>query len=116
MTNERYDLVVRGGTVYDGSGGVGFRADVGVRGDRMAEVGQIAAKGAVEIDATGLAVSPGFIDVHTHDDFSLLIHPEVDFKVMQGVTTVDRPATVAPGWCPSRRAWSASGRGTRTRG
>jgi N-acyl-D-amino-acid deacylase len=88
VVSERPDVVVRGGTVYDGSGGAGFRADVGVRGDRVVEVGQVAGRGAVEIDAGGLAVSPGFIDVHTHDDFALLLHPEVDFKVMQGVTTV----------------------------
>jgi N-acyl-D-amino-acid deacylase len=81
------DLVVRGGTVYDGTGTPGIRADVAVRGDRIVGVGAIAERGGVELDATGLAVSPGFIDVHSHDDFAVLTDPQMAFKVMQGVTT-----------------------------
>ena len=81
------DLVIRGGTVYDGTGTPGIRADVAVRGDRIVSVGAIAERGGVEIDATSLAVSPGFIDVHSHDDFAVLTDPQMAFKVMQGVTT-----------------------------
>jgi N-acyl-D-amino-acid deacylase len=84
---ESYDLVIRGGTVYAGDGGPGIRADVAVRGDRIAAVGTIDGRGGSELDATGLAVSPGFIDVHSHDDFAVLLEPEMPFKVMQGVTT-----------------------------
>ncbi len=62
------DLVIRGGAVVDGSGAEGYTADVGVAGGRIAEIGKIAAKGAREIDAEGLIVSPGFIDGHTHMD------------------------------------------------
>jgi N-acyl-D-amino-acid deacylase len=87
QAEEHYDLVIRGGTVYDGSGAPGVRADVGVLGDRIATVGDIDARGASELDARGLAVTPGFIDVHSHDDYAVLLGPEVDFKVMQGVTT-----------------------------
>ena len=82
-----YDLVIRGGTVYDGTGAPGRSADVGVRGDRVTAVGTIAERGGAELDATGLAVSPGFIDVHSHDDFAVLCDPQMAFKVMQGVTT-----------------------------
>src|SRR5678815_5342143 len=82
-----YDLVIRGATVYDGTGGAGARADVGVRGERIAAVGVIPERGGAELDATGLAVSPGFIDVHSHDDFAVLLDPQMAFKVMQGVTT-----------------------------
>ena len=82
-----YDLVIRGGTVYDGTGTPGGLADVGVRGNRIATVGRIAERGTRELDATGLAVSPGFIDVHSHDDFAVLLEPQMPFKVMQGVTT-----------------------------
>jgi N-acyl-D-amino-acid deacylase len=82
-----HDLVIRGGTVYDGSGAAGARADVAVRADRIVGVGTIAERGGVEIDATGLVVSPGFIDVHSHDDFAVLTDPRMAFKVMQGVTT-----------------------------
>lgn len=82
-----YDLVIRGGTLYDGTGAAGVRADLAVRGDRVAAVGPIAERGAAELDATGMAVSPGFIDVHSHDDFAVLLEPAMPFKVMQGVTT-----------------------------
>ena len=82
-----HDLVIRGGTVYDGSGAAGTRADVAVRGDRIVAVGAVAERGGVELDAGGLAVSPGFIDVHSHDDFAVLTDPRMAFKVMQGVTT-----------------------------
>ena len=77
------DLVIRGGTVYDGTGTPGIRADVAVRGDRIVSVGAIAERGGVEIDATSLAVSPGFIDVHSHDDFAVLTDPQMAFKVME---------------------------------
>ena len=86
-TMDRFDLVIRGGTVYDGSGAPGAIADVAVRGDRIAAVGAVAGRGGVEIEAPGLAVAPGFIDVHSHDDFAVLLDPEMSFKVMQGVTT-----------------------------
>ena len=84
---ERLDLVIRGGTVHDGSGAAGIRADVGVRGDRIVEVGTIPPRGAEELDAQGLAVAPGFIDVHSHDDYAVLLEPEMPFKVLQGVTS-----------------------------
>ena len=81
------DVVIRGGTVYDGTGTPGVRADVAVRGDRIVAVGAITERGGIEIEATGLAVSPGFIDVHSHDDLAVLTDPLMAFKVMQGVTT-----------------------------
>ena len=85
----QHDLIIRNGTVYDGSGGPGMRADVGVRGDLIAAVGDLAdATGGEEIDASGQAVVPGFIDVHSHDDMLVLVEPDVTGKTMQGVTTV----------------------------
>ena len=86
-TRERYDFVIRNGTVYDGRGGPGARADVAVCGDRIAAVGTVAGQGVTELDAAGQAVAPGFIDVHTHDDYAVLLEPAMPFKVMQGVTT-----------------------------
>ena len=85
--DRRYDLVIRGGTVYDGTGAPGVRADVAVTGERIMAVGPIDAPGAAEVDASGMAVTPGFIDVHSHDDFAVLLDPDMPFKVMQGVTT-----------------------------
>ncbi len=84
-----FDLIIRGGRVIDGSGRASFVADVAVRGARIAEVGDLKDATADEIvDAGGKAVSPGFIDVHTHDDRMLLSDPDMAPKVSQGVTTV----------------------------
>jgi N-acyl-D-amino-acid deacylase len=82
-----YDIVIRGGSVYDGTGAPARVADVGVRGARIVEVGAITGRAVMDVDARGLAVTPGFIDVHSHDDFAVLLEPEMPFKVMQGVTT-----------------------------
>jgi N-acyl-D-amino-acid deacylase len=84
---QRLDLLIRGATVYDGSGAEGVRADVGVRDNRIAHLGTRELAASAEIDASGLAVAPGFIDVHTHDDFAVLLHPDMEFKTRQGVTT-----------------------------
>jgi N-acyl-D-amino-acid deacylase len=85
----RYDLVLRGGRVIDGSGAPSMTADVAVAGDRIGAVERLpAGSGRAEIDVAGLAVAPGFIDVHTHDDRALLSRPDMAPKVSQGVTTV----------------------------
>jgi N-acyl-D-aspartate/D-glutamate deacylase len=86
--DEAFELIVRGATVYDGSGSAGFRADVGVRAERIVAVEPVVdGRATREIDAQGLALTPGFIDVHSHDDFAVLIQPDMPFKVLQGVTT-----------------------------
>ncbi len=83
-----FDLVIRGGTVVDGAGGPPFPADVGVRGDTVAALGEIAAgQGRRVVDASGLHVAPGFIDIHTHSDPDVLAYPTADSRVRQGVTT-----------------------------
>ncbi len=89
-THGAFDLLIRGAVVYDGSGAPGQSLDVAIRGERIAAVGTLddrAAKTGAVLDGRGLALAPGFIDVHSHDDFAVLIHPEMDFKLMQGVTT-----------------------------
>jgi N-acyl-D-amino-acid deacylase len=84
-----FDLLLRGATLFDGSGGPRRRADVGVRGGRIAAVGELPAAGATHrMDLEGLALAPGFIDVHTHDDRLLLADPSMAPKASQGVTTV----------------------------
>ncbi|MSQ18118.1 MAG: D-aminoacylase [Betaproteobacteria bacterium] len=84
-----FDLIIRGGTVIDGTRAPRFFADVALRGDVIAKIGDLAGvKARREIDATGLIVAPGFIDAHTHDDRLMLSAPAMAPKVSQGVTTV----------------------------
>ena len=83
-----FDLVIRNGQVFDGSGGEPVRADVAVTGDRVAMVGQAeGARAGVEIDAAGLAVAPGFINVLSHSYFSILQDGRSLGELKQGVTT-----------------------------
>ena len=83
-----YDVIIRGGTVYDGTGVPGRRADVGFRGDRVAGVGNLAsAQGTLVLDATGLAVAPGFINMLSWSTESLLADGRSQGEIRQGVTT-----------------------------
>ena len=83
------DLVVRGGTVFDGTGAAGVEADVAVSGGRISAIGRsLAVRAPLEIDARGLAVAPGFIDIHSHADGTMFEDPRVESVVRQGVTTV----------------------------
>ena len=83
-----YDLLIRNGRIVDGSGNPWFRADLGVKDGAIAAIGRIGGKAERVIDADGLHVSPGFIDVHCHADFTVLdpANPR-DFKLRQGITT-----------------------------
>src|SRR5579862_3546432 len=81
------DLVLRGGTLYDGSGSPGLRGDLAISDGRIVAIGGVSGPAKREIDVSGLAVSPGFIDIKTHSDFVLPINPKAESKVRQGVTT-----------------------------
>jgi N-acyl-D-amino-acid deacylase len=82
-----FDLVLRGGTLYDGSGRPGQRGDIAMTQDRIAVIGEVSGPVKREIDVSGLAVAPGFIDIKTHSDFTLPINPKAESKLRQGVTT-----------------------------
>jgi N-acyl-D-amino-acid deacylase len=82
-----YDLLIRNGTIIDGTGHPGVVADIAIENDRITTIGSVSGATKRTLDATGRVVSPGFIDVHSHDDFALLDRPLCDFKIMQGVTT-----------------------------
>jgi N-acyl-D-amino-acid deacylase len=83
-----HDILIRGGVLFDGSGRPGAEDDLAIAGGRVAAVGPGLAHAARQtIDAAGLAVAPGFIDIKTHSDFTLPINPKAESKVRQGVTT-----------------------------
>ena len=83
-----FDVLIRGGTVFDGTGTPGRRADVGIRGDRIARVGDLSsAEGRTLIDAAGLAVAPGFINMLSWSTESLLVDGRSQGEIRQGVTT-----------------------------
>ncbi len=83
-----HDLVIRGGTIIDGSGGARFKGDVAVDNGIITAVGQVPGKGKKEIDATGLLVTPGFVDVHTHYDAQVSWDALISPSCWHGVTTV----------------------------
>jgi N-acyl-D-aspartate/D-glutamate deacylase len=82
------DLVVKGGKVVDGTGKVSFRADLGIQDGRIVTIGQLKhAEAAEELDAGNLVVAPGFVDIHSHSDFTLIADPRAQSSVGQGITT-----------------------------
>ena len=84
----RYDVLIQGGTVIDGTGAASFLTDIGIIGEHIVEIGQLSGNGGkTVIDAAGMVVAPGFIDIHSHTDLSLLVNPRAESKIRQGVTT-----------------------------
>lgn len=83
-----YDIIIERGRVIDGSGNPWFRADIGIKDGKIAKIGLLKDEEAKErIDAGGLTVSPGFIDLHCHSDALLFARPREVGKILQGVTT-----------------------------
>src|SRR5499425_3029715 len=93
-----FDVVLRGGIVFDGSGAPGVPADVAVAGERIAAVGVVTERGSSEIDARGMVVAPGFIDVHSHDDFAVLLNPTMPFKAAVRRFGRIHPGATPPSW------------------
>ena len=83
-----FDLVIRGGTLFDGTGARGMVRDLGITGGRISAIGSRLARGREELDARVLAVAPGFIDMHSHGDGSLDDDPRAESVVRQGITTI----------------------------
>ncbi len=83
-----FDTIIRGGTVADGSGAPLYTADIGIRGESLAAIGDLSQSHAGRIiDAAGRIVAPGFIDIHTHSDTTLFTYPEAESRTRQGITT-----------------------------
>ena len=111
-----WDILIHGGMVIDGSGSPGKSADVAIADGRIARIGSaLGGEAARVIDAAGLAVTPGFIDIKTHSDFTLPINPKAESKVRQGVTTEIighcgySVAPVLPGKAPVLAAYLSGG-------
>src|SRR2546423_8305911 len=84
----RFDVLIKGGTVYDGSGATPIKADIGIRGDRIIAIGNLrGAQATSVIDASGLAVAPGFINMLSHSEGSLVAAGRSQSEIRQGVTT-----------------------------
>ena len=89
MQEKNFDLLIRNASIVDGTGAPRYRGDIGIRGDRIAVIGDLASSvGEMEIDLHGRIAAPGFIDAHTHDDRLMLSSPDMAPKVSQGITTV----------------------------
>lgn len=87
MNDAVFDLVIKGASIVDGRGGPGFLGDIGIRGKRIAALGSIpAARGHRVIAAEGLVACPGFVDIHSHSDYHLLLNPQAESSIRQGVT------------------------------
>jgi N-acyl-D-amino-acid deacylase len=85
---DAHDLVIRGGTVFDGTGQAGVEADLAIAGGRITRIGRVTGRGKEEINARGLAVAPGFVDLHSHGDSGLRADPRGESLVRQGITTI----------------------------
>ena len=84
----QFDVIIKNGTIVDGSGNSAVKQDLGIIGEKIAAIGDLKnATASTVIDATDHVLSPGFIDIHTHTDMELLVNPTADSKIMQGVTT-----------------------------
>ena len=87
-SGQNFDVLIKGGTLYDGTGSAPRRADVGIKGDRIVAVGNLTtAKAETVVDASGLAVAPGFINMLSHSETSFLIDGRSMGELLQGVTT-----------------------------
>ncbi|MCI8552243.1 MAG: amidohydrolase family protein [Lawsonibacter sp.] len=83
-----YKLIIKNGTLYDGTGAPGYVADIAVKDRKIAEIGQIDAPAEKIIDAAGKRVTPGFFDMHSHADLSIVQYPDAESLLGQGITTV----------------------------
>jgi N-acyl-D-aspartate/D-glutamate deacylase len=84
-----YEVVIKNGRIVDGTGSPWFHGDVGIKSGKIAHVGRVGTDDADEvIDAKGLIISPGIVDIHSHSDYSILENPRVDSFIRQGITTI----------------------------
>ncbi|MFX1260692.1 MAG: amidohydrolase family protein [Promethearchaeota archaeon] len=85
--NEEYDILIKRATIFDGTGSSGFEGDIGIRDGQIVDVGETKADSKIFIEGEGLACTPGFIDMHSHNDMALPFDNRLESMVRQGVTT-----------------------------
>ena len=114
---EPFDILIRGGTIVDGTGNPWFLGDLAIRGDRIAALGRIGPDAVArrQIDARGLVVAPGFIDMHSHSDMTLFEDGSAPAKVRQGVTTEILGEDTSGGPAKGKRAAGTARRGGSTK-
>jgi len=113
LTDQPLDLLLRGGVVFDGTGAEPYPCDIGIIGEQIVAMDNLAERPATKIlDATGLYVAPGFIDIHTHSDISILFTPGMESSLAQGVTSeVVGNCGIAVGLAQDTEAFSSERRG-----
>ena len=82
-----YDILFKNARIVDGTGSPAYKGDLAVKDGKIAKIGKINAEAKETIDCDGLVLSPGFIDIHSHSDFSILGVPLSESRILQGVTT-----------------------------
>ena len=88
LRKQDFDVVIKNGRIFDGSGGEAFEGDIGINGDVIGEIGLIpASRSRMVIEAKDRAVCPGFIDAHDHTNMHLLVNPKAESLIRQGITT-----------------------------
>ncbi len=97
LQQEQYDIVIKNATIIDGTGTAAFTGNIAITGDKIVALGEVTGKGKKEIDATNLVVAPGFIDIHSHSDYTILTNGNVESKIRQGVTTEVFGERMSPG-------------------
>ncbi len=106
-----FDYLIRNGVIVDGTGSDPFSADLAIQAGRIKAIGKLGTNSAARvIDATGLVIAPGFVDIHTHADLELMANPRIESKLMQGVTTEVFPTAGSAllRWLPLKH-WQCSG-------
>lgn len=84
---ESYDIVIRNATIIDGTGNAAIAGSLAISGDKIVALGEVNGKGKTEIDATNFVIAPGFIDIHSHSEYTILVNGNAESKIRQGVTT-----------------------------
>ena len=88
FNDDNFDIIIRNGTIINGTGGIRYTANIGIKNGMIKEIGNLSRASAKTIlNASNLIISPGFIDIHTHTDLGILRNPKGESKIHQGITT-----------------------------